>query len=40
LIMSKINSHTFPSNTVGPRSLTKCEINVVLNDVIKGLGAK
>ena len=40
LIMSKINSHTFPSNTVGPRSLTKCEINVVLNDVIKDLGAQ
>jgi len=34
-IMIKINSHVFPSNTVGPRSLSKSEINVVLNDIIK-----
>lgn len=37
-IMSKVNAHTFPSNTVGPRSLTKTEINTVLNKIIKGLG--
>jgi len=33
-IVEKINAHTFPSNTVGPRSLSKSEINVVLNDII------
>ena len=33
-IMKKINGHTFPSNTVGPRSLSKSEINVVLNGLI------
>jgi hypothetical protein len=33
-IIKKINSHVFPSNTVGPRSLSKCEINNVLNDII------
>jgi hypothetical protein len=33
-IIEKINAHTFPSNTVGPRSLSKSEINVVLNDVV------
>lgn len=37
MIMSKVNAHTFPSNTVGPRSLTKTEINIVLNKIIKGL---
>ena len=30
-IVKKINEHTFPSNTVGPRSLSKSEINIVLN---------
>jgi len=30
-ILEKINAHTFPSNTVGPRSLSKGEINRVLN---------
>jgi hypothetical protein len=34
-IIEKINNHTFPSNTVGPRSLSKSEANVVINDVIK-----
>jgi hypothetical protein len=33
-IIKKINSHVFPSNTVGPRSLSKCEINSVLNNII------
>jgi hypothetical protein len=33
-IIEKINAHTFPSNTVGPRSLSKSEINEVLNDII------
>jgi hypothetical protein len=33
-IVEKINAHTFPSNTVGPRSLSKSEINEVLNDII------
>jgi hypothetical protein len=33
-IIEKINDHVFPSNTVGPRSLSKSETNVVLNDII------
>jgi len=33
-IMSKINEHEFPSNTTGPRSLSKSEVNIVLNDII------
>jgi hypothetical protein len=33
-IIAKINNHTFPSNTVGPRSLSKSEVNVVLNQII------
>ena len=33
-IIEKINKHTFPSNTVGPRSLSKSEVNVVLNQII------
>ena len=36
-IMKKINSHTFPSNTVGPRSLSKTEINIVLNGLISAI---
>jgi hypothetical protein len=40
VIMTKVNAHTFPSNTVGPRSLTKTEINTVLNKIIKGLGVE
>lgn len=36
-LRDKINAHTFPSNTVGPRSLTKSEINSVLNKMIKDL---
>jgi hypothetical protein len=34
-IIDKINKHTFPSNTVGPRSLSKSEVNVVLNQMIQ-----
>jgi len=34
VLMEKINNHIFPSNTVGPRSLSKPEVNVVLNYVI------
>lgn len=33
-ILEKINAHTFPSNTVGPRSLSKGEINWVLNEIL------
>jgi hypothetical protein len=33
-IIKKINNHVFPSNTVGPRSLSKPEVNKVLNDLI------
>lgn len=36
-LMTKINKHKFPTNTVGPRSLTKTEINTVLNKIIKAL---
>lgn len=32
-IIEKINQHVFPSNTVGPRSLSKSEINIVLNSL-------
>ena len=34
IIIEKVNSHTFPSNTLGPRSLSKSEANVVINDII------
>lgn len=33
-IMKKINEHIFPSNTVGPRSLSKTETNRVLNSIL------
>jgi len=33
-IMERINQHTFPSNTVGPRSLSKSETNVVINTIL------
>lgn len=33
-IIEKINNHVFPSNTVGPRSLSKQEINKVLNLIL------
>jgi hypothetical protein len=38
-IIEKINKHTFPSNTVGPRSLSKSEVNVVLNQMIQEVTA-
>lgn len=33
-LQKKINSHTFPSNTTGPRSLSKGEINSVINSFL------
>ena len=33
-VVEKMNAHVFPSNTVGPRSLSKSEINIVLNKII------
>lgn len=34
-IIDSMNSHTFPSNTVGPRSLSKSEICEVLNQIVQ-----
>lgn len=36
-IMKRINAHIFPSNTVGPRSLSKSEVNEVINDIIQNI---
>jgi predicted RNA methylase len=33
-IIEKICAHTFPSNTVGPRSLSKSEANSVINPIL------
>jgi hypothetical protein len=33
-IQKRVNKHMFPSNTTGPRSLSKSEINAVLNKLI------
>jgi hypothetical protein len=33
-IIERINQHTFPSNTVGPRSLSKSEANQVINAIV------
>jgi hypothetical protein len=33
-IIEKINRHTFPSNTTGPRSLAKPEVNEVINQIL------
>ena len=33
-IIEKVNSHIFPSNTVGPRSLSKPEATEVLNQIL------
>jgi len=33
-IVERINQHTFPSNTVGPRSLSKSEVNQVINAIL------
>ena len=34
-IIEAVNKHVFPSNTVGPRSLSKSEANEVLNIIIR-----
>jgi hypothetical protein len=34
-IVERINQHTFPSNTVGPRSLSKSEANQVINAIME-----
>jgi hypothetical protein len=38
-VIEAVNRHVFPSNTVGPRSLSKSEANEVLNRVIACVGA-
>ena len=38
-IIEKINNHTFPSNTLGPRSLSKSEANIVINDIIQSVSS-
>ena len=39
MIIDKINKHTFPSNTLGPRSLSKSEANIVINDIIHSVAS-
>ncbi len=34
-IQKKINAHTFPTNTTGPRSLSKSEITYVVNAILQ-----
>jgi hypothetical protein len=34
-ILEAVNAHEFPSNTVGPRSLSKSEANEVLNLILE-----
>jgi hypothetical protein len=34
IIIEKTNKHKFPSNTLGPRSLSKSEVNDVINNII------
>ena len=36
-IIAKINAHVFPTNTVGPRSLSKTEANEVMNEILRPL---
>lgn len=36
VVAARLNAHEFPSNTVGPRSLSKSEINEVLNGILEG----
>lgn len=36
-ILDKVNAHVFPSNTVGPRSLSKGEANEVLVSILSSL---
>ena len=38
-IVGKINKHTFPSNTLGPRSLSKSEANIVINEIIHSVSS-
>ena len=38
-IIEKTNNHTFPSNTLGPRSLSKSEANIVINDIIHSVSS-
>ena len=33
-IIEEMNNHVFPSNTTGFRSLTKSEINEILNQIL------
>ena len=33
-ILDALNRHTFPTNTTGPRSLSKCEANTVMNRIL------
>jgi hypothetical protein len=40
VIIEKINNHIFPSNTVGPRSLSKSEANSVINHIIHTFSLK
>jgi hypothetical protein len=34
-VTTKLNEHEFPSNTVGPRSISKSEANAVINRVLE-----
>jgi hypothetical protein len=36
-IVDNINAHVFPTNTTGPRSLSKPEINDVLNEILNSV---
>ena len=36
-VIEEVNKHVFPSNTVGPRSLSKSEANIVINEIIEKL---
>ena len=38
-IVEKINNVTFPSNTLGPRSLSQSEANAVINVIIQALSS-
>lgn len=38
-IIEKINKHIFPSNTLGPRSLSKPEANIVINEIIRSVSS-
>ena len=38
-ILLRVNAHTFPSNTVGPRSLSKSEANEVLNRILTDMSS-